>query len=87
MHSDEPLTVPADPITLLEAISHGSYLDILKAQRRDIVASLPEEKGQARATLHRHLRDISKEIDVLEGIPKSPLGTGVESEPFDRDDL
>jgi hypothetical protein len=53
-------------LTLAEAIAGGIYLQMLLAQRRDIVASLPEEKGQAKATLHRQLRDISKEIESLE---------------------
>jgi hypothetical protein len=54
------------PLSLAEAIDGGDYLQILLAQRRDIVRSLPEEKGQAKATLHRQLRDISKEIESLE---------------------
>lgn len=54
------------PKTLAEAIDSGDYLQILLAQRRDIVRSLPEEKGQAKATLHRQLRDISKEIEGME---------------------
>jgi hypothetical protein len=54
------------PLSLAEAIDGGDYLQILLAQRRDIVRSLPDEKGQAKATLHRQLRDISKEIEGLE---------------------
>lgn len=53
-------------MSMAEAIDSGDYLQILLAQRRDIVATLPEEKGQAKATLHRQLRDISKEIETLE---------------------
>lgn len=52
--------------TLAEAIAGGSYLEILQAQRRDIVSSLPNEKGPAKAALHRQLSLVSKEIEGLE---------------------
>ena len=51
--------------TLLEAIEDGDYLEILEAQRRDVVASLPTEKGPAKAALHRQLSILSKEIRDL----------------------
>lgn len=57
---------PAKPLTLLEAIESGDYRQILLAQRREIAASLPEEKGPAKAALHRQLALISKEIETLE---------------------
>lgn len=52
--------------TLAEAVDGGEYLDILKAQRHEIVVSLPGEKGPAKAALHRQLSLISKEIQTLE---------------------
>lgn len=52
--------------TLAEAIEGGDLLDILKAQRNEIVESLPREKGQAKATLHRLLVDVSDRIAALE---------------------
>lgn len=52
--------------TLAEAVAGGDYLDILKAQRNEIVVSLPGEKGPAKAALHRQLSLISKEIQTLE---------------------
>ena len=52
--------------TLSEAVAGGDYLDILKAQRNEIVVSLPNEKGPAKAALHRQLSLISKEIQTLE---------------------
>lgn len=52
--------------TLAEAVAGGDYLDILKAQRHEIVVSLPGEKGPAKAALHRQLSLISKEIQTLE---------------------
>lgn len=52
--------------SLSEAVESGDYLEILLAQRREIVASLPNEKGPAKAALHRQLSLISKEIEGLE---------------------
>ena len=57
---------PTKPLTLLEAVEGGDYLEILKAQRRDIVTALPQEKGPAVAALHRQLALLSKEIEGLE---------------------
>jgi len=54
------------PKSLAEAIDSGDYLEILLAQRRDIVASLPNERGPAKAALHRQLSIVSKEIEGLE---------------------
>jgi len=65
----EPGETPAPPKkvqTLAEAIESGIYLDILLAQRRDIVTSLPEEKGPAKAAMHRQLSILSKEIEGLQ---------------------
>ncbi|NUR33216.1 MAG: hypothetical protein HOQ30_04330 [Gemmatimonadaceae bacterium] len=55
----------AKPKTLVEAIEGGDYLEILEAQRRDVVAALPAEKGPAKAALHRQLSILSKEIRDL----------------------
>lgn len=56
---------PVKPKTLSEAVEAGDYREILLAQRREIVASLPNEKGPAKAALHRQLSLISKEIESL----------------------
>jgi len=61
-----PDDTPPRPKTLVEAIESGDYLEILRAQRREIAASLPEEKGPAKAALHRQLALISKEIAAIE---------------------
>lgn len=53
-------------LSLDEAVVLGDYLQILYAQRREIATSIPEEKGPAKAALHRQLGITSKEIDVLE---------------------
>lgn len=58
--------VAVRPLTLAEAVEAGDYLQILLAQRRDIVVSLPDEKGPAKAAMHRQLSILSKEIEALE---------------------
>lgn len=57
---------PARKKSLAEAIEAGDYREILMAQRRQIAASIPNEKGPAVAALHRHLSLISKEIEALD---------------------
>jgi len=73
---------PSKPMTLLEAIESGNYLDILMAQRRDIVASLPEEKGPAKAALHRQLSILSEKIEQLEAADPEDAEDDVPDEPF-----
>lgn len=75
----ENVETPADPpkvLSLDEAIQSGDYLEILRAQRRDIVKSLPDEKGPAKAALHRQLALISKEIQALEARAKQEAAEG-----------
>ena len=81
--------VPAKPKTLSEAIEGGVYLEILYAQRRDIVSSLPEEKGPAKAALHRQLSLISKEIEALEAAAGEEAAEHdvAEDEAFDAEAL
>ena len=52
-------------MTLAQAVESGEYVEILLAQRREIVAALPDEKGPAKAALHRQLSLLSKEIEAL----------------------
>ena len=63
---DEKPPEPAKVLTLDEAIAGGDYLEILRAQRRQITSALPNEKGPALAALHRQLSILSKEIAQLE---------------------
>lgn len=62
---DEKPPASAKPKSLSQAVEAGDYLEILRAQRRDIVTSLPDEKGPAKAALHRQLSILSKEIETL----------------------
>jgi len=57
---------PAKPKTLVQAVEDGDYLEILTAQRREIAQAIPDERGPAKAALHRQLSLIAKEIRALE---------------------
>ena len=74
-------------LTLAEAIESGSHLDILRAQRRDIVKSIPETKGAPLAALHGQLAKLSTEIAALEAkeADDSEGGANVEDEEFDAE--
>lgn len=76
---------PPKILTLEQAIEGGDYLQILLAQRREIVTSLPDEKGPAKAALHRQLSLISKEIEGLQRGEEEDAegGANVEDGEFD----
>jgi hypothetical protein len=57
-------------LTLAEAVETGDYRLILIAQRREIAQAIPEEKGPAKAALHRQLSIIAKELEALEANAK-----------------
>jgi hypothetical protein len=57
---------PAKRLTLVEAVETGNYRLILLAQQREIAATVGEEKGPAKAALHRQLALISKELETLD---------------------
>ena len=84
---DEKPETPKKPKTLAEAIEGGVYLEILEAQQRDIAASIGQEKGPAKAALHRQFALISKEIEQLRAAAAEEAaehGEGpVEDEAFD----
>lgn len=85
----KPGETPEPPkiLSLDEAIASGDYLQILLAQRRSMVASLPDEKGPALATLHRQVSIISKEIEALQSreSDESEGGADVEDGKFDAE--
>ena len=62
---DEAAT-PKKPKTLTEAIDGGTYLEILVAQRREMVRDVKDERGPAKAAMHRQIALLSKEIEALE---------------------
>lgn len=83
----KPDEVPEPPkvLTLAEAIESGDYLQILLAQRRQIAADLPDEKGPAKAAMHRQLSLLSKEIEGLQrgSDEDAEGGANVEDGEFD----
>lgn len=78
-----------EPMSLAEAIELGDYLEILMAQRRQIAADLPDEKGPAKAAMHRQLSLLSKEIQALlvKDAEDTEGGADVEDEEFDPEAL
>jgi hypothetical protein len=80
---EKPEPVPV--LSLSDAIESGDYLQILLAQRREIAESLPDEKGPAKAALHRQLSLISKEIEALmsRDADDAEGGANVEDGEFD----
>lgn len=54
------------PKSLTEAIDGGTYLEILLAQRREMVRDVRDLTGPAKAALHRQIAICSKEIAALE---------------------
>lgn len=84
-----PNEVPEPPktLTLAEAVESGDYLQILLAQRREIVTDLPNEKGPAKAALHRQLSILSKDIEALQrgDDEEAEGGANVEDGDFDAE--
>lgn len=78
---------PSKPLTLMEAVETGDYRTILVAQRREIAAALPDEKGPAKAALHRQLSLIAKELEALDAKAKQEAHEDVElggDQPWDE---
>ena len=58
--------VPAKkPMTLADAAESGTYLEILIAQRREMIREVPDVTGPAKAAMHRQIALHSKEIAAL----------------------
>ena len=73
-------------MTLSEAVEGGTYLEILIAQRRQMISDLREAKGPALAALHRQIALHSKEIDVLQ-VSAEQEAPAVPDEPFNAAEL
>lgn len=99
LHSVKPGDEPAEPPkpekpkTLAEAIESGTYLEILQAQRRQVVEDIPKANAAPLAALHRTLRELSKEIAQLEELERQKGGEDAEGdaaaadEPWDAEAL
>lgn len=82
-------TTPPKPKTLAEAIEGQNYLEILIAQRREMVKDVRELTGPAKAAMHRQIALHSKEIAGLQAEAEQEANESVEApdEPFDAEAL
>ncbi len=80
---------PAKPKTLAEAAEAGTYLEILVAQRREMIRDVKDMQGPAKAALHRQIALHSKEIAALQAAAEQEALEGVEAddEPFSAEAL
>lgn len=81
---------PKRPKTLAEAAEGGVYLEILVAQRREMIRDVAGEKGPAKAALHRQIALHSKEIAALQAAAAEEAAEdadAAEDEPFDAEAL
>jgi hypothetical protein len=58
------------PKSLAEAVEGEDYLEILLAQRREMIRDVREVNGPAKAALHRQIALHSKEIAALQAAAK-----------------
>lgn len=82
--------VPAKPKTLAEAIEGENYLDILIAQRREMVRDVRDLTGPAKAAMHRQIALTSKEIAALQVEARQEAvesAEGADDEPFSAEAL
>jgi hypothetical protein len=81
-----PPKAPRAP-TLAEAIEGDDYLEILMAQRREMVRDVKAAAGPAKAALHRQIGLASKEIAALQAAAAEEASENAEGatedEPFD----
>jgi hypothetical protein len=79
----------AKPKTLAEAAEGGTYLEILVAQRREMIRDVKDVTGPAKAALHRQIGITSKEIAALqaEAEQEATEDAEVADEAFDPEAL
>lgn len=77
---DEKPPAPEKPKTLSEAVESGTYLEILEAQRRQMVDDLKTTTGPALAALHRQIALHSKEIAALQAAAKVEANEDAQTE-------
>jgi hypothetical protein len=86
-----PSKKPVKPKTLTEAAESGTYLEVLIAQRREMIRDVADERGPARAALHRQIALHSKEIAALQEAAEQEaaehVAGDVEDEAFDAEAL
>lgn len=81
---------PVRPKTLAQAAEGGDYLEILIAQRREMIRDVADERGPAKAALHRQIALHSKEIAALQAAAEQEAAEGgraADDEAFDAEAL
>lgn len=73
------------PLSLVEAVDGDDYLAILIAQRREMVRDVRDEKGPAKAALHRQIALHSKEIAALQAAAAEEAAEDAEGATNDED--
>jgi len=86
---DEKAPELVKPKTLVEAVESGTYLEILVAQRRQMVDDVKDTTGPALAALHRQIALHSKEIAGLQAAAEQEASESDEAadEPLDAASL
>lgn len=84
---ETPERVMPEALPLSDALERGTYVQILIAQRKEMVSALPETKGPALAALHRQISLTSKEIESLlsRESDEAEGGANVEDGEFDAE--
>ena len=77
------------PKSLAEAVESGTYLEILVAQRREMIRDVRDVTGPAKAAMHRQIALTSKEIAALqaEAEQEATEDAEVADEAFDTEAL
>src|SRR5690242_2762589 len=81
---------PSRPKSLAQAAEGTDYLEILIAQRREMIRDVAEVSGPAKAALHRQIALHSKEIAGLQAAAAEEAaenGDAVEDEALDAASL
>lgn len=75
--------------TLAQAAEGGTYLEILIAQRREMIRDVRDVTGPAKAALHRQIALCSKEIAALQAEAEQEAAESAEvaDEAFDAEAL
>ena len=76
---------PEKPKTLAQAAEGTDYLEILVAQRREMIRDVSDVSGPAKAALHRQIAMASKEIAALQAAAAQEASEDAEAddEAFD----
>lgn len=73
------------PKTLAQAAENGTYLEILVAQRREMIRDVKSASGPAKAAIYRQIALASKEIAALEAAAAEEAAEDAEADATDED--